>query len=279
MTAGPYRDALAAVRERVQTLDAEVERLSSRVSPLDLALCPEEVALRVDELRAATASAPEPTLAAWAEREQALEALVTALGRADALAPALEVRAQAPLPPESGDPRPFLMDELRHQRMRRQVEAELSTRTRVEQCTRWSDQAYLWKFELDRVPFSLHGAALLGSLVEEIEVELTLRTAVPTELGCLRVAPAHWWDRASVAPEPNFARHFSVWGPARLAGALLGDELRAQLSSLHPHGARLEIADGVATLAWSFRDIAYDEPSLGVLSAVRALVALRRALD
>lgn len=285
MPPGPYRDPLAAVRERVKLLELEVERLSGQVSPVELALVPEEIATRVDELRARAEARPEPTLAAWTEHEAVLEGLVRALGDAWSAAPPLELANRPPTLPVPRGTQPYLIEEAVHLRLRQQVEAELAHHAKRVKRTRWGDDAYTWRFSLDGVTLRLYARSWVGNF-SETAMDLAACAAMPDALGPLVVGTASWWHgettRALLGDvelgEREFDAAYRVHGPARQARALLGPGVRRKLMPLAKSEARLELAEGLALLGWRLDDVPYDAATLGVLAACRALVAMREVL-
>lgn len=287
MAAGPYRDALAAVKERVRLLEAERERRDDRLNALHLALVPEELENRVGELRARLGRQPEATLAGWTEREADLGVLLRALDEAETLVPVLELGKLTPVLPAPKGSRPFLLEEFRHLQLRQQVEAELAQDARRLARKRWGDDAYFWVFTLEGVDFKLYARTTIESIAEAPSVELAVYASMPSELGPVFVAPAGWWygdaTRALLGEvdlgELELAERFRVRGDPRQARALLVGAVQRCLLALHANDARLEIADGIATLSWGLADVAWDETRFGVLIAARALLTMRRMLE
>lgn len=281
----PYRDSLAAVRERVRVLEGDTRRKSRRVSAVALAIVPETLARRVDELRPRIDEKPGRTLAAWLEREAALAELAAALDEVEARVPTLVAAASPPPPPAPQGRLSYLGDASRRTQLRHEVESELARYARGLERSRWGEHGWLWELRLRGIGLKLTGRAW-RDVIELRHVELAVFVAMPPAVGPLRVTTASWWygDTAKrILGEPDlgdneFTDHFRVEGPERLGRVLLTAEVQQWLLSLRPHDPCLQLGGGVASLQWKVEVVAHETPKLGVLEGARALAGLRAAL-
>jgi hypothetical protein len=277
---GPYRDATAALRRRVEALGAELERLHRCFSGDVWRLISQERLLRLQRLRARAkrpaADDPKTLRACLAAREVVLRAL----NELRAELPALEesaLKAPAEVPDVHWDLEPLspaLMPE-RWQALRQLVqELDPSARFAVAGGSELFPSPFQLTFRaLGGVPFKLFGPTD-GMCFE-------LRTSVAWATPALRLEPEQLRHSLLLKPlgivretelgDFTFDGLFLVHG-AEGARMLLGLPVRQALTQIARHDVpQLDVGDGLARLRWNFQV----ERQL-LLSGLRALAGVRR---
>lgn len=295
-----YRDARAALAGQVAFRRAAAADRAERLAPAVRAMLPAAMREELDALGLAAAREGE-TLEELAACDAALEALLSKLDQALALAP--ELRAcpdEVPGYPRPEDPEPWLLEEDDALALRRHLDRRLSEHAPPSTLLRWGDRGYVARGAVRGAPFVL--SAKLGFREQSFPtaVELALRTSVPDGLGALEVRPER--IHHALGKILGLSREVEV-GAAPFDDAywISGDEATATLLSpsvhvglltMRPLRAVLTVRGGLVELVWGARADARGvlEPSLAprVLrydadalpgAAFDAVLGVRRALE
>ena len=281
-----YRDPLAGLQSQVATKRAVIESRAHEVSPMVLALLPESLTRKLEEL-APRAFAAAETMESLAAADAALDALLEAYDAALAKAPSLRIsddQVTDPAPPRM--PPPWLYEEPFLRALRDAMDARVRSVDGEARVSRHGDHAYVARFRVGG-PFSfVIAVAMTNAQPVFTSYECFLRTSVPEALPSLqlrREGARHAVGRALhlaheiAVGDVAFDAQFWIQGSARTT-AVLTPSVRAALGRLAPRSPVLHVGDAMATLSWTGTGGSSTQHLLPV-AALDVLVGIRDAIE